>query len=71
MRLLREPVQPRAGAYYTIQRKLGQGLRDEWEKFLPGFEPASSFSTLAYGGRTDRAPPADPVYTLLLEALRS
>ena len=50
MRLLHEPVQPRAGAYYTIQRKLGQGLRDEWEKFLPGFEPASSFSTLAYGG---------------------
>ena len=50
MRLLREPVRPRAGAYYTIQRKLAHDLRDEWRQFVPGFEPVGSFSALAYGG---------------------
>ncbi len=50
MRLLREPFRPRAGAYYTIQRKLSQTLQDEWSKFIPGFEPLTSFSSLSYGG---------------------
>lgn len=42
MRLLREPFKPRAGAYYTIQRKLRHDVHDEWRKFVPGFEPLSS-----------------------------
>ncbi len=52
MRLLREPFAPRAGAYYTIERKLGQTVQEEWHKFLPGFERAgaSSCGSLAYGG---------------------
>ncbi len=52
MRLLREPFVPRAGAYYTIERKLGQTVQEEWQKFLPGFQPAvaSSFGPMAYGG---------------------
>jgi 5-methylcytosine-specific restriction endonuclease McrA len=43
MQLLREPVRPRAGLYYTIQRKLNQSIQEEWVKFVPGFEPLSSF----------------------------
>jgi 5-methylcytosine-specific restriction endonuclease McrA len=43
MQLLREPYCPRAGMYYTIQRKLNQTLQEEWLKFIPGFEPLSSF----------------------------
>lgn len=51
MRLLHEPYCPRAGAYYTIQRKLSHELREEWLKFIPGFEPLSSpGSALVYGG---------------------
>jgi len=53
MRLLREPFRPRAGAYYTIQRKLGQELRAEWEKFVPGFEPVGSFSSITVHGGED------------------
>lgn len=45
MRLLREPFKPRAGAYYTIQRKLQYELHAEWHKFVPGFEPLSSCGT--------------------------
>jgi len=40
MRLKREPIEPRAGAYYTIQRRLNSSVTDEWRKFIPGFEPA-------------------------------
>ena len=45
-------IRPRAGAYYTIQRKLNHALHEEWLKFVPGFEPISSISTLAFGGDT-------------------
>jgi len=50
MQLTREPFRPRAGTYYTIQRKLHHILQDEWNKFVPGFEPLNSYSSLAYGG---------------------
>lgn len=50
MMLMRDPFRPRAGTYYTIQRKLNQSLQEEWMKFVPGFEPLSSYSSLAYGG---------------------
>jgi 5-methylcytosine-specific restriction endonuclease McrA len=38
MVLLRPPVQPRAGRYYSIQRRLQQAPRLDWGKFLPGLE---------------------------------
>ena len=38
MILRRPPVQPRAGRYYTIQRRLSNSPREEWSKFIPGFE---------------------------------
>jgi 5-methylcytosine-specific restriction endonuclease McrA len=50
MRLLREPYRPHAGTYYTIERKLSHDLRDEWRPFVPGFQPVSSYSSVAYGG---------------------
>lgn len=50
MRLLREPFRPRAGAYYTIQRKLHHTFHEEWYKFVPDFEPIGSFSGTARGG---------------------
>lgn len=40
MRLRREPFEPRAGAYYTIQRRLNAAISDEWRQFIPGYEVA-------------------------------
>lgn len=45
MALLREPVRPRAGAYYTIQRKLTSSMHEEWAQFIPGFEPLIAYSS--------------------------
>ncbi len=39
MPLKRQPAEPRAGQYYTIERRLAGDLQDAWEKFLPGFAP--------------------------------
>ena len=50
MQLMREPFRPRAGAYYTIQRKLNNALHEEWAKFIPGFEPLNSYSSPTFGG---------------------
>lgn len=38
MMLRRAPVQPRAGRYYSIQRRLERTPNREWGKFIPGFE---------------------------------
>ncbi|RIK46939.1 MAG: HNH endonuclease [Chloroflexi bacterium] len=38
MRLRREPFEPRAGAYYTIQRRLNASISDDWRRFIPGYE---------------------------------
>ena len=38
MVLHRAPFQPRAGHYYAIQRRLERSPRQEWSKFIPGFE---------------------------------
>lgn len=40
MRLRREPFEPRAGIYYTIQRRLNAAANEGWEKFIPGFQAA-------------------------------
>ncbi|HMM40876.1 MAG TPA: HNH endonuclease [Thermomicrobiales bacterium] len=38
MRLNRQPFEPKAGRYYTIQRRLNAAASDAWLKFIPGFE---------------------------------
>ncbi len=38
MRLKRSPFEPRAGAYYGIQRRLSERPQTEWLPFLPGAE---------------------------------
>jgi 5-methylcytosine-specific restriction endonuclease McrA len=38
MTLRRAPFQPRAGRYYSIQRRLERSPNQEWGKFIPGFE---------------------------------
>ncbi|MFM9105876.1 MAG: HNH endonuclease [Chloroflexota bacterium] len=41
MTLRRQPVEPRASQYYTIERRLAGDLDLAWEKFLPGFTPVA------------------------------
>jgi 5-methylcytosine-specific restriction endonuclease McrA len=36
--LNREPFEPRAGRYYSIQRALNSSVSDTWLKFIPGFD---------------------------------
>jgi len=38
MTLRRPPFQPRAGRYYSIQRRLERSPNRAWYKFIPGFE---------------------------------
>ena len=37
MALKREPHEPSPGAYYAIERSVGEWVTDDWHKFLPGF----------------------------------
>ena len=41
MILHKEPREPRAGRYYTIERRIEGAVTHEWSKFLPGFTPIS------------------------------
>ena len=41
MPLRKEPGEPRAGLYYTIERRLDLAVQDDWHKFLPGFVPTT------------------------------
>jgi 5-methylcytosine-specific restriction endonuclease McrA len=49
MTLRRNPVEPRPGMYYTIQRRLDAMVDDAWQKFLPGFEPVGRAPSLSHG----------------------
>lgn len=49
MNLKRSPIEPRAGQYYTIERRLDATVTDAWYKFLPGFEPIGHQPTLRHG----------------------
>ncbi len=49
MSLKKDPAEPRAGMYYTIQRRLDSVVADSWHKFLPGFEPVGHFRSLGHG----------------------
>lgn len=44
MRLMQSPYEPRAGAYYAIERRLQTSTVDSWLKFLPGLEAASNLA---------------------------
>ena len=49
MTLKRQPTEPRAGMYYTIERRLDSAVVDSWFKFLPGFEPVGPPRALTHG----------------------
>lgn len=49
MTLKRDPAEPRAGAYYTIERRLDGGVADAWSKFLPGLRPVGLAHSLDHG----------------------
>jgi 5-methylcytosine-specific restriction endonuclease McrA len=40
------PIEPSAGVYYTIERRLDAHLTDAWEKFLPGFQPLAHYEAI-------------------------
>jgi 5-methylcytosine-specific restriction endonuclease McrA len=42
MALRNQPHEPRAGTYYTIERRLDFSMQDTWQKFLPGISPSPS-----------------------------
>ena len=46
MSLRSMPVEPSAGVYYTIERRLDASLTDSWEKFLPGFQPLAHYDQI-------------------------
>lgn len=45
MKLRCDPFEPRAGMYYTIQRRLNAAAHDGWHKFIPGFQAAPELHT--------------------------
>jgi 5-methylcytosine-specific restriction endonuclease McrA len=50
MTLRKEPREPRAGRYYTIERRIEGNVTHQWSKFLPGFTPISMGSSTERGG---------------------
>ena len=38
MQLKREPIEPKPGIYYTIERRAEASIHPAWEKFLPGYQ---------------------------------
>ena len=49
MALRKQPAEPRAGAYYTIERRLDVAVAESWAKFLPGFQPLEPRPVLDHG----------------------
>ena len=49
MKLRTLPAEPRAGDYYTIERRLDTAVTDAWSKFLPGFQPIGQVPSLNHG----------------------
>lgn len=43
MALRQQPHEPRAGSYYTIERRLDTSLQTSWHKFLPGLEGSTRY----------------------------
>jgi 5-methylcytosine-specific restriction endonuclease McrA len=44
MKLHRQPSEPRAGIYYTIERRLNAAVHENWLKFIPGYQQAADFA---------------------------
>jgi 5-methylcytosine-specific restriction endonuclease McrA len=42
MHLRNEPREPRAGRYYTIERRIEGTVTQQWSKFLPDFTPVAA-----------------------------
>ncbi len=42
MSLRTQPFEPRAGRYYTIERRLDTTIQTDWQKFLPGIGPSTA-----------------------------
>lgn len=53
MRLRRDPFEPRAGVYYTIQRRLSTSVHEHWHKFIPGFESLQAYQPYALSNASD------------------
>lgn len=45
MTLLQQPHEPRAGQYYTVERRLDGTFHETWSKFLPGLTIAATTSS--------------------------
>jgi 5-methylcytosine-specific restriction endonuclease McrA len=45
MSLRKQPHEPRAGMYYTIERRLDTTLQADWHKFLPGIVSSNGASS--------------------------
>ena len=52
MALRTVPHEPRAGMYYSIERRLDTRFDDGWQKFLPGFQQAPSLHLAASSRRS-------------------
>jgi 5-methylcytosine-specific restriction endonuclease McrA len=50
MKLRAEPREPRAGRYYTIERRIEGNVTHQWSKFLPGFSPVTLDASTERGG---------------------
>jgi 5-methylcytosine-specific restriction endonuclease McrA len=44
MKLHSQPTEPRAGIYYTIERRLNAAVHENWLKFIPGYQQAAEFA---------------------------
>jgi len=49
MSLHKDPHEPRAGLYYTIERRLDASVHDDWHKFLPGLMSSNGLSISSSG----------------------
>ena len=49
MSLHKQPHEPRAGLYYTIERRLDTAIQSDWHKFLPGVTATTRFSNATSG----------------------
>jgi len=57
MSLRKQPHEPRAGLYYTIERRLDTALQEDWHKFLPGLVSANGHAP-SHGASNGSSGPA-------------
>jgi hypothetical protein len=49
MILRTEPHEPRAGRYYTIERRIEGAVTQQWSKFLPDYSPLTARPSVDHG----------------------